>query len=366
MKKLISILSITFFITLILNNNSYAQGCVAIRSTGAGSTIHTPDSVSGWTLNINNRYFKSYKHFVGKDEQYYRIDSGTNVINHQYTLDLTLTKDINKYWSVMIDVPVLANGRSSLYEHTNPVTKESTGRNSTHSFGVGDIRIAAYRWLFNPSKHSRGNIQVGLGIKLPTGDYKYEDWFHTSDTSMTLGPVDQSIQLGDGGTGFTTEVNAFYNLTYNLGLYGNFYYLFSPREQNGVSTARGGVASATNVKYHTDVMSVPDQYMFRVGANYMINNFTASAGVRYERLPAKDVIGGDQGFRRPGYIFSVEPGVDYMFKKVTVYAYVPVAIVRDRIQSVSDIQKSIDSKTHVQGDAAFADYSVNIGATIHF
>jgi len=74
MKKLISILSITFFITLILNNNSYAQGCVAIRSTGAGSTIHTPDSVSGWTLNINNRYFKSYKHFVGKDEQYYRID----------------------------------------------------------------------------------------------------------------------------------------------------------------------------------------------------------------------------------------------------------------------------------------------------
>ena len=154
MKKFISILSITFFLTLILNNNIHAQGCVAIRSTGAGSTVHKPDATNGWSLNINNRYFKSYKHYVGKDEQYYRIDSGTNVINHQYTLDFALTKDINKYWSVMIDVPVLANSRSSLYEHTNPVTKESTGRHATHSFGVGDIRIAAYRWLLNPSKHS--------------------------------------------------------------------------------------------------------------------------------------------------------------------------------------------------------------------
>jgi len=366
MKKFISILSITFFLTLILNNNIHAQGCVAIRSTGAGSTVHKPDATNGWSLNINNRYFKSYKHYVGKDEQYYRIDSGTNVINHQYTLDLALTKDIDKYWSVMIDVPVLANSRSSLYEHTNPVTKESTGRHSTHSFGIGDIRIAAYRWLLNPSKHSRGNVQVGLGLKLPTGDYKYQDWFHTSDTSMALGPVDQSIQLGDGGTGFTTEVNAFYNLNLNLSVYGNFYYLFNPREQNGVSTARGGVPSSSATKYHTDVMSVPDQYMFRVGANYMINNFTASAGIRYERIPAKDVVGESQGFRRPGYVFSAEPGVDYMFKKVTVYAYVPIAIVRDRIQSVSDIQRSIDTKTHVQGDAAFADYSVNIGATIHF
>jgi hypothetical protein len=366
MKKIISISSITFFVAIVLNNNIYAQGCIAIRSTGAGNTIHKPDSAYGWILNINNRYFKSYKHYVGTEEQKYRIDSGTNVINHQYALDLALTKEINRYWSVMIDIPILANSRSSLYEHTDPVTKHFVGRYCTHSYGVGDIRFAAYRWLLDPNKHSRGNIQVGLGVKLPTGDYKYQDWFHTSDSSMTLGPVDQSIQLGDGGTGFTTEVNAFYNLNFNLSLYGNFYYLFSPREQNGVSTARGGAVSPMAVKYHTDVMSVPDQYLFRAGANYMVNRFTASAGVRYERLPAKDVIGGDQGFRRPGYIFSFEPGVDYMFKKVTVYAYVPVAIVRNRIQSVSDIQRSIDTGTHIQGDAAFSDYSVNIGATIPF
>ena len=43
-------------------------------------------------LNINNRYFKSYKHFVGKEEQKQRVENGTNVINHSYTMDLFLVK----------------------------------------------------------------------------------------------------------------------------------------------------------------------------------------------------------------------------------------------------------------------------------
>jgi hypothetical protein len=365
MKKLITIISITSFLIVVFNKNIYSQGCVAIRSTGGSCLTQHPES-SKWSFNLNNRYYKSYKHFVGTEEQKYRIDSGTNVINYAYTLDLALTRNINKYWSLMIDVPVVSYTRSSLYEHRDPVTRESIGRFSTHSFGLGDIRLAAYRWVFDPSKHSQYNIQVGLGIKLPTGDYNYQDWFHTSDTATTMGPVDQSIQLGDGGTGFTTEINAFYNFSHKVALYGNFYYLFNPREQNGTSTARGGVPSSSNIQYHTDVMSVPDQYMFRAGANLTLSKFSASAGIRYDRLPAKDVFGGDQGFRRPGYVVSTEPGVNYMLKNITFYAYVPVAIVRDRIQSVSDIQRSIDTKTHVQGDAAFADYSVNIGLTVHF
>ena len=50
---------------------------------------------------------------------------------------------------------------------------------------------------------------------------------------IVLGPVDQSIQLGDGGTGFSTEMNAYYNFSKHLSVYGNLYYLLNPREQNG-------------------------------------------------------------------------------------------------------------------------------------
>ena len=34
-------------------------------------------------------------------------------------------------------------------------------------------RVSAYRWMFDPAKSHKGNIQLGLGIKLPTGDYRY-------------------------------------------------------------------------------------------------------------------------------------------------------------------------------------------------
>ncbi len=76
---------------------------------------------------------------------------------------------------------------------------------------LGDIRIAVYKWLIDQTKMPKGNIQVGLGLKLPTGDYRYQDFFIKNDSTRVLGPVDQSIQLGDGGTGFTTELNAYYN-----------------------------------------------------------------------------------------------------------------------------------------------------------
>src|SRR5207245_5922054 len=129
---------------------------------------------------------------------------------------------------------VSSNARSSLYEHDN------IHRNTTSSFGIGDVRFAAYYWVIDPAKHSKFNLQTGLGIKLPTGDYKYQDYFFKSDTKKVLGPVDQSIQLGDGGTGITLEANAFYSMSNSFGFYANGYYLINPREQNGVSTARGG------------------------------------------------------------------------------------------------------------------------------
>ena len=348
----------------LIANQSIGQGCVAIRSTGGFCTMdHSDTSVqaSKWLFNANNRYLNSFRHFIGTVEQTQRADLGTEVINYAYTLDLAITKNINKRLSVSFDLPIVYNTRSSLYEHGG---KE---RHSTSSYGIGDIRFSVYDWILDPDKHKRANIQVGLGIKLPTGDYKYQDRFYTTTPGVTIiGPVDQSIQLGDGGTGFTTEINAFFNINRTINLYGNFFYLISPREQNGVSTARGGTPSATAVANGSDVMSVPDQMMYRGGANFIVNKFTFSAGLRNECLPVYDLIGGSNGFRRPGYIISGEPGITYSLKKVNLYAFVPIAITRSRTQSVPDKKSTEISGKYTQGDAAFADYTVNIGMSIKF
>jgi hypothetical protein len=363
MKYILSILFIAGFYI-----QTSAQGCVAVRSTGNINMLH-PDEhdKASWLLSTTSRSFRSFRHFSGTIENKQRLIDGSEVINHQTSIDVALTRIVNDRWSFMMDLPIVSNARSSLYEHglvNGAYIKKE--RHSTHSFGLGDMRFAAYRWLLDPKKNTKGNIQAGVGIKLPTGDDNFKDYWYNVGPNGTkeLRTVDQSIQLGDGGTGFTTELNAFFNFTRNFGMYGNFYYLINPREQNGVRTYRETlVASLANEA----ICSVPDQYMFRSGFNYSFNSLhglTVAAGAKLECVPVHDLIGGSGDFRRPGYIWSVEPAVAYMVHKVNFFVSVPFAVARNRTQSVTDMQNSITQGKHVQGDAAFADYVVNLGFSV--
>ncbi len=353
---------------LFIQIKSHTQGCVAIRSNGNTCNLTKPGEAREWQFNFNNRYYRSYKHFVGKEEQHEREEEGTNVINYSFAWDFTFAKALNNRWSLAFNVPILSNVRSSMYEHYGNNSDKPEARRNTESFGIGDVRLTAYRWLFNPEKSHRGNLQAGLGIKLATGDYRYEDDFHklssTGADSSVIGPVDQSIQLGDGGTGIVAELNGFYSFSHRISVYGGAFYLLNPREQNGTSTARGGTPNANAIKYYTTTMSVPDQYMLRGGVNYMVNKFNLSAGMRIEGIPSSDLVGGDKGFRRPGIVTSVEPTVSYNIKKGNLYLSVPVALIRNRTQSYSDKLRSADTGTTVQGDAAFADYVINAGFAI--
>ena len=359
MKKYL-ILTVIISLAGLLNSKTLlAQGCVAIRSNGGFCSMkpQVKDSTK-WIVSLNSRYFKSFRHFVGTEEQPQRVELGTEVVNHSYSNDFGFTYKMKNRWSINAVIPVIANTRSSLYEH------DGKTRHQTSSFGIGDIRVSIGKWLFEDQK--KGNIQVVAGLKLPTGDYKFQDHFYLTDSTSALGPVDQSIQLGDGGTGITLELNGYYYFKKNLSVYGNFYYLANPREQNGTSTSRGRATSASSVRYTSDVMSVPDQYMIRAGFNYKVKSFTFSAGFRDECLPVKDLIGGSGGFRRPGFIISAEPGISYQFKKGSLYFFMPVALKRDRTQSVPDKIRTNITGVYAQGDAAFADYAINLGISLNF
>lgn len=343
------------------------QGCVAIRSNGSACAMpgaHSTTAARNWVVALNSRYFKSYKHFVGTEEQKERVERGTEVINHFFSTEIGLTRNFSARWAAALFVPMTSNARSSMYEHYGNSSTSPNARRSTHSFGLGDVRLAAYYWLLDPTAMRKGNIQLGLGIKLPTGDYRYTDYFYRNDSTKVLGPVDQSIQLGDGGTGITLEVNTYLALTPKTSLYFNGFYLANPREQNGVSTARGGTPSATALAYGSDVMSVPDQYMLRGGTSYSLNGFTFSGGARIECVPAEDLIGGSNGFRRPGYVLSAEPVVAYKLKRAQLYVSVPVALERNRTQSVPDKLRTAKTGVYAQGDAAFADYTINAGVAV--
>jgi hypothetical protein len=341
MKKLILI-----SFNLLLTAYAWTQGCVAIRNVAGISpdllfeNIQPNDKL---ILNVTNRYFEASSTFRGD-----KFITDTLVTNRIYTLNISVLRILNNGWSLALSVPVSANSRNNGGDHKGIGTLP---RYTTRSFGLGDIRFTVYKWLLDPAVNRKGNIQAGLGIKLPTGDFRYQDYFTRNDSTKVLAPVDQAIQLGDGGTGITAELGAFYSLNRTINIFVHGYYLINPREQNGVSNLKGRNPTPLEINNSTTVMSVPDQYSFRGGTNLQFQKIVLTVGLRYEKVPVKDLIGGNKGFRRAATITSVEPGVTYKMKKTLAFVYIGIPFKRNIVQNTEN------NKT----PAGFANYLVSFG-----
>jgi hypothetical protein len=327
-----------------------AQGCVAVRNMASPCAV-TFDSLmqeSSWQLSANFRYFHSYKHFRGSHEEKERVEEGSEVINNDHSLILGASYRLNYRWSFSAVAPLIYINRSSLYEH------DRENRYQTSSHGLGDVRLSAYYSVIPQTE--KGNLTVGLGFKLPTGNYNYKDYFHRPE-GLELRPVDQSIQPGDGGFGITTEFEFNQRVSRNIYGYLTGFYLINPRNTNG--TLRG--SNLTSGIPLSNEMSVTDQFLFRAGGRYLINKLQIGLGARYEGIPVEDLIGDSDGFRRPGYIISIEPSAIYTLNSKHAFGFnLPVALYRNRTQSVIDRQRTEITGEYAHGDAAFADWLVSV------
>ena len=102
-------------------------------------------------------------------------------------------------------------------------------------------------------------------------------------------------------------------------------------------------------------MSIADSYLARGGFGYTFlpkYGLTFTLGGRLEGTPARDIIGGSEGFRRPGFAVSIEPGLVFLKNRWVASVSAPVALYRNRERSVPDEESGPGS----HGDAAFADY----------
>lgn len=335
---------------------THAQGCVAIRhfSTCAGNQLEQNLLQKGdLQLGMNYRYFKSFRHFRGTHEEPDRVSNNTEVINHSHAFDYFLTYGITDRLFATLTIPTVINTRSSLYEHGREE------RNMTFSRGLADVRAGLGWWLMNPDTHTKGNIALGLGIKIPTGNFNASDIFYNVGVngSSEVRPVDQSIQPGDGGWGATVDLQFYHALGEKWFLYGGGFYLFNPRETNGTRTFR---ETLNPILANESIMSVPDQFSVRLGASYTLSDaWFASFGGRFEGVPVEDIIGGSEGFRRPGNVLSAEPGISHARGNFLLNLSVPIALRRERPQSVTDLETQAITGEFRQGDAAFADYLIN-------
>lgn len=358
MKFLFRIIILAFLI-IIHHQAIQAQGCIAVRhmscATGTVNNTNTAMYKGQIQFSVGYRYLHSYKHFVGTVEQKHRVAEGTQVINNVHSLDFGLSYALSQRLSIAVNLPYNDNARSSMYEHygnsesANPYRQ----RFSTYSKGIGDMRISATYWLLDPAKSMKGNIALGIGVKTPTGNPNHKDSFHKLDKNakeyIQYKTSDQSIQLGDGSWGYSVETQGYKSLFKNTSAYFNGFYLFSPK----------GVNPLTNY-------SVADQYAGRIGLNYALlphQGLSVSLGGRIEGLPAIDLIGKSEGFRRPGYIISIEPGIFWMTGHHTFAFNLPIALERNRIKSWSDRQDPLGLR---HGDAAFADNFISATYSYRF
>jgi hypothetical protein len=333
------------FVTVVLCicNKAFSQGCVAVKNMASCPAFMDSASTTKWQVSLNYRYFKSFRHFTGKEEDKERIEEHTNVINHDNSVILGLSYQINHRLSASISLPYVYVDRSSRPrdEHGERVPE----RHYVTSTGIGDLRLSAYYAIV--PQQPKGNLTVGLGVKLPTGNFNFKDDAFVNGAFVER-PVDQSIQPGDGGVGAIVEADFSKLIAPKTYWYTNGMYLFNARNTNGTKTNRSNPFE--------DVMSVADQYFLRTGARYIHKHIIASVGGRLEGIPVKDLIGKSDGFRRPGYIVSVEPAFFYTFGKHTAGVNVPIAVMRNRTKSVADQRFETQEGKPQHGDAAFADY----------
>lgn len=297
-------------------------------------------------MGLGYRSQRSHRHYVGVSEQTQRRAAQSEVINNINLGDLSGTYAVNRQCNLTLSVPYLQASRSSL---SRAVPANPFDRNTVHASGIGDLSLTGRFWLLSCDKHANQNIALGIGVKFPTGDPGATDFLRTAGGTTITRAVDQSVQVGDGGYGFILDMQAF-KLVGTSTWFTSATYLFNPRDTNGVLTGRGRATEA--------VMSVADQYQFRLGVSFPVKHVKGmafSVAGRLEGVPVFDVVGGSNGFRRPGYAFSLEPGLAYSAGRGTWSLSVPIAIRRERQVSVSD---RIEGG---HGDAAFADYALLFG-----
>jgi len=358
-----------------------AQGCVAVRQMGGVTTLCPSSSYNlskgEFQVGANYRHFHSWRHFVGREEQPQRQNTGGgtsldgkdhgNAVNiYSHAVDLNLSYGLTNRIQLNLTLPYVHNERSQVLRQTLPV--KDTFRYSVFAKGLGDIRVGANYWVFNPETALKGNINIGLGIKLNTGSHSEMDIAPQSNGTRRSGIMDQAIQPGDGGIGFSVELQGFRKIYKSIYAFANGYYLFNPRESNGTakSEAKAGLEGY-------NVYACPDQYFARAGFMASVlkdKSLTFSLAGRCEGIPAYDAFGGQVAYRRPGYVVAIESGISYRSGQHSFSLFVPYNFIKNRIQSAADIadqnlQNSVITdpakKVRVQGDAAFADYSISLG-----
>ena len=320
-----------------------------IRQNGPVFGSSNPYSAAGETqINVSTRNLRSSDHYNGTVEQVARQTNDTYVVNLQHMVDVSVSHNFSGRFSMNVGVPFI----NSSWGIPMPLAGGRAARVDQVGRGLGDISVSGRAWMLPTDRFTSGNIALGVGLKMPTGNSNAKATYpNIAGSNPQLKPVDQSVQPGDGGWGLTMDLSGFKKVPYAT-LFGSASYLANPRNFNDTTAIGYNISAAAAPPINPDgtsFNSVPDQFMARLGGAVPLGStgFACSLAWRVEGVPRYDVIGESRGFRRPGVEMFIEPGVSFAKGSHVYSVQVPIGYYRNRFPN---------PYTGNRGDATFPKY----------
>lgn len=308
-------------------HSSSAQGCEPIRFTNPNFGVQGwTQQARQWRLTIGYRYLYSDQWFVGSSEASGMAPGGRAPIIRSHTFVADLEYAPNERLAVHFSVPVSTGSIRRVY----PLYDSAYHRQ--HASGIGDASVSADLWLLDPRSHQSGNLSVGVGVQAPTGNNEDPGTWYTASGPVE-GAADGSIQPGSGGWGLSILTRAYARLFERGSGYFSGSYAFTPQAHSDVVWQPGREAWA-----------VADGYSARLGLAYTVlpsTGLSLSLGGRIDGTPVHDVFGGgDEAYRRPGYVIYADPGVALTRGKNYFSLNVPLRLHANRLKNALEEKNS--------------------------
>lgn len=272
----------------------WGQGCMPLRFTSASlggqqAPFLMPHQ---WQIGIAGRRVASNRFFQESSENESVAPGGQPLHLRLNTIDVSATYATSERLSWTLTVPLSHSTANNVYPDGQYHQVSSTG--------VGDINVMGNFWLWAPTQHPHSNVQLGLGVKLPTGSNHVLGNFYDPQGNVSRVPIPQTVQLGDGGWSVLLQAQGFRQLFSRASAYFTGFYSVSLRQHTDVLWPPANT-----------VWAVPDVYTWRAGMSFSASEqLSLSLGGRVDGTPPSDIIGGRTDFfRHAGYTVYVDPGV---------------------------------------------------------
>lgn len=315
---------------------------VRFDSPRVGGSTRPQLKAGEWQIDFAYRRLSANQWYVGTNVNESAAPFGHPLYLNISSIAVTANYGVTDRLSTSVTFP-FSYGTHSRYYGDNV-------RHEVRSGGLGDLTMIGTYWLWDPKRPAKGNFSLGAGLKSLSGDNAVSANFYNANGSVSQRPVDQSIQLGDGGWGITFQFQGYRRVFRSVYGYGQGWYLLTPRNTTKINSPYLGVP-----------LSVPDIYSTRVGAATDIKGvrgLSANLGVRIDGIPIRDLIGGSDGFRRPGYSLYVDPGVTYVRGRHAFTVNIPVMFHQDFKRSQIDVQLNRPGGGDLARYLVIAQYSI--------